>query len=149
VVWVGGGITPLTEMTALPGPGKDLWGFVPHERTMREFGLARLDITMAPSMDTKATWLLYPNGIDPAPVAAGYFCGEPVVVYAAPTSKKPDSPQELLLRGAAGDSPALSVAEARVFYFTSIAAIPGGALLTWVTDAATRAATVRCARGRK
>ena len=149
VVWVGGGITPLTEMTALPGLGKELWGFIPHERNMREYGLARLDITASPTMDTKTTWILYPNGIDPAPVAAAHFCGQPVVVHAAPVTNQPDSPQELLLRSAAGDDPPLSVAEARVFYFTSVTAVPGGALLVWVTDAATRAATVRCARGRK
>lgn len=149
VVWVGGGITPLTEMTVLPGAGRDLWGFVPHERTMREFGLARLDITTAPTMDTKVTWLVYPNGIDPAPVAAAYFCDTPVVIYAAPKTKKPNSSQELLLRTAVGGEPPLVVAEARVFYFASVAPLTGGALLVWVTDAATHAATLRCARPRK
>jgi hypothetical protein len=158
VVWVGGGITPLTEMAVLPGTGKNLWGFIPHERSISEFGLARLDITTAPTMDTPISWLLYANGIDPAPVAAANVCGFPVVVYAAPANKAPDARQDLLLRkvsagGAGGPhlegEPPLAVGESRVFYFVSIAPVENGALVVWVTDGATRAATVRCTTARK
>jgi hypothetical protein len=146
VAWVGGGIQPLTEMTVLAGGPKDLWGFLPHERSIKEFGLAQLDITMTPNMDTKTTWQLYPNGIDPAPVAAARLCGEPVVLYAQPETPTPESDQELILRGvgdAAGDRWA-RVAHARAFYEVSIAELDGGALLTWATDERTEAVTVRC-----
>ncbi len=146
VVWVGGGIQPLTEMTILPTGEHDLIGLIPHERSMKEFGIARLDIGMSPGMDTPTTWTLYPNGIDPAPVAAAHLCGEPVMLYAAPETAAPDSHQELLLR--ALDDPSgkrfLRIASSRAFYFASIAEVPGGALSVWVTDEGTRASTVRC-----
>ncbi len=145
VVWVGGGIQPLTEMTLLPTE-TNLVGLIPHERSMSEFGIARLDIGLLPTMDTKASWILYPNGIDPAPVAAGRLCGEPVFLYAQPVTPAPDSPQELVVRALEGASGArsLRVASGKVFYFASIAEAPGGALAAWVTDRVTAACTVRC-----
>lgn len=146
VVWVGGGVQPLTEMTVLPGGPKDLWGFIPHERSIKEFGLAALGISMTPTMDTPTTWQLYPNGIDPAPVAAGHLCGEPVVLYAEPETSSPDSTQELVLRSVAdatGERWA-KIAHARAFYEVSLTDVEGGALLAWATDEDTEAATVRC-----
>lgn len=146
VVWVGGGIQPLTEMTVLPSGAQGLYGFIPHERSISEFGIARLDIGMSPTMDTKATWMLYPNGIDPAPVAASHLCGAPVLLHATPETRAPDSPQELVLRTVGGPSASrpVRVASARAFYFVSIAEIEGGALAVWVTDEATSATTLRC-----
>jgi hypothetical protein len=146
VVWVGGGVQPLTEMTILPGGGKDLWGFVPHERSIKEFGLAQLDITTTPSMDTKTTWQLYPNGIDPSPVAAGFVCGEPVVLYAEPETSAPGSSQELILRAVADESGErwAKVAHARAFFEVSITGIEGGGLLAWASNESTGATTVRC-----
>jgi hypothetical protein len=151
VVWVGGGIQPLTEMTLLPTGDKGLAGLIPHERSMKEFGLARLDIGMNPTMDTPTTWMLYPNGIDPAPVAAARVCGEPAFLYAAPEKAAPDSPQELLLRAMsdASGARALRLSSGRAFYFASIAEVPGGALSVWVTDAGTFACTVRCTTRQK
>jgi hypothetical protein len=146
VVWVGGGIQPLTEMTVLPGGGRDLWGFLPHERSIKEFGLAQLDITTTPGMDTKTTWHLYPNGIDPAPAAAGFVCGEPVVLYAQPETSKPESSQELVLRSAADEAGArwTKIARARAFFEVSVTGVEGGGLLAWASSAATEATTVRC-----
>jgi hypothetical protein len=148
VVWVGGGIQPLTEMTLLPHGDLGLSGFLPHERSMNDFGIAKLDIGMNPSMDTRTTWMLYPNGIDPAPVAAGHLCGEPVVLYSEPEARPPGSPQELLLRSLDDPSGARSqrIAGARGFYFVSLAEVPGGALAVWVTGGKTMACTVRCTR---
>lgn len=147
VVWVGGGIQPLTEMALLPEGDQKLYGFLPHERSIREFGLARLDIGMSPDMETPTTWSLYPNGIDPAPVAAGDVCGIPMVLYAAPESATPDAAHELLLRDGrdASAEPFRLAGEHRI-YFVSLAEVPGGALVVWVTDSATRAATLRCKR---
>jgi hypothetical protein len=146
VVWVGGGVQPLTEMTVLPGGGKDLWGLLPHERSIKEFGLAELDITTTPTMDTKTTWQLYPNGIDPAPVAAGIVCGEPLVLYAEPENSAPESSQELVLRSVADESGQrwAKVARARAFFDVSLTGVEGGGLLAWATNAGTEATTVRC-----
>jgi hypothetical protein len=145
VVWVGGGIQPLTEMTLLP-TDTSLVGLIPHERSMSEFGIARLDIGLSPTMDTPTSWMLYPNGIDPAPVAAARLCGEPVFLYAQPETPAPDSPQELVVRALsdASGSHSLRVASSKVFYFASIAEVPGGALAVWITDSVTAACTVRC-----
>jgi hypothetical protein len=146
VAWVGGGVQPLTEMTILAGGPKDLWGFLPHERSIKEFGLAELDLTMNPTMDTKTTWQLYPNGIDPAPVAAGRVCGEPAVLYAEPETSSPTSRQELVLRSVADPTGErwAKIAHARAFYEVSVAEVDGGALLAWATDDEAGAATVRC-----
>lgn len=150
VVWVGGGIQSLTEMAVLPDGDHDLWGFLPHEKSIQEFGLARLDIGMSPDMDTETTWILYPNGIDPAPVSAGHLCGEPVIFHSAPATRDPDSPQELLVRTVGPGEPSWQrVGSERVVYFTSFAETEGGALAVWVTDSATKAATLRCPPGRK
>jgi hypothetical protein len=145
VVWVGGGIQPLTEMTLLPTE-TSLVGLIPHERSMSEFGIARLDIGLSPTMDTPASWILYPNGIDPAPVAASRLCGEPVFLYAQPETPAPDSPQELVVRALTdtSGSRSLRVTSGKVFYFASISEVPGGALAAWVTDGVTAACTVRC-----
>ncbi|HEX4476325.1 MAG TPA: hypothetical protein VH142_14665 [Polyangiaceae bacterium] len=151
VVWVGGGIQPLTEMTVLPSHGNDLWGFIPEERSITEFGIARLDITQTPTMDTKTNWVLYPNGIDPAPVAAGHVCGEPVIVYAEPQTPAPESEQELVIRAvedAAGERRA-TLAQAKGFAEVSIAEVEGGALVTWASNDATAARTVRCKKHAK
>jgi hypothetical protein len=105
-----------------------------------------LDITTTPSMETKTTWQLYPNGIDPAPVAAGIVCGEPVVLYAQPETSKPGSHQELVLRSVADESGVrwAKVARARAFFEVSITGVEGGGLLAWSTSGGTEATTVRC-----
>jgi hypothetical protein len=145
VVWVGGGIQPLTEMAVLLHGRDGLFGFIPQERSISEFGVARLDIGINPTMDTKTTWMLYPNGIDPAPVSAGHLCGQPVLLYAAPQSAAPESTQELVVRALDTVPPRFQrIAEARSFYFTSIAEVGGGGLAAWVTDEGTWAATLRC-----
>ncbi|HEX4341140.1 MAG TPA: hypothetical protein VH062_34765 [Polyangiaceae bacterium] len=145
VVWVGGGIQSLTEMTVLPTE-TGLVGLIPHERSMSEFGIARLDIGQSPTMDTPTSWMLYPNGIDPAPVAASRLCGEPVFFYAQPETRVPGSPQELVVQALSDPSGnrALRITTGHVFYFVSMAEVPGGALLAWVTDGVTAACTVRC-----
>lgn len=148
VVWVGGGIQSLTEMTLLPAAGESLYGFIPHERSIKEFGVAELAFGMHPGMDTKTTWLVYPNGIDPAPVAASHVCGEPVLFYAAPESPAPGAEQELVIRSLsdASGKRVARVTTGRAYYFTSIAETPGGALAVWVGEDGTHASTVRCAQ---
>jgi hypothetical protein len=145
VVWVGGSSQSLTELAVLPGEKNELWGFLPHERTITEFGLARLDITTAPSMDTPTHWVTYPNGLDPAPVDGGYLCGQPVVVFAQPASPEPGSPQELVVRTVRRGEPGVqSLAQAKAFYEVSFSEVEGGALVAFVADWVSWAVTVRC-----
>jgi hypothetical protein len=59
VTWVGGGVQSLTEMTLLPLGDQQLLGYLPHEKSTQEFGLARLDLGTRPDMDTPTSWVLY------------------------------------------------------------------------------------------
>jgi hypothetical protein len=146
VVWVGGGVQPLTEIAVLSGPGDALRAFIPHERSITEFGIAELDLGQEPDMDTPTRWLFYPNGIDPAPLDVAIVCGEPVALYAQPRTADPDAPQQLVLRSLAEPSRAQEIAQARAFYSVSLAGVPGGGLLAWVADWVSWARTVRCPR---
>jgi hypothetical protein len=144
VVWVGGGVHPLTELTVLASGEKNLWGFIPHERSITEFGVAQLDIGLTPDMDTPTQWILYPNGIDPAPIATGHVCGEPAVVYAAPEMAAPNAPQELILRTVTDPPRSATIANGKAFFSVSMASLDSGALVAYVADWATWAVTVRC-----
>jgi hypothetical protein len=102
-------------------------------------------------MDTPTSWVLYRNGIDPAPVTAGALCGDPILVHAEPRTRAADSGQELVVRPVSGAGSArFRIAEARSFYFVSFATLPGGGLVVWVADdGLTHAATLRCPKGAK
>jgi hypothetical protein len=152
VTWVGSGIQPLNELALVPDGKENLWGFLPQERSIREFGLARLDIGMTPDMETGTSWLLYPNGIDPAPVSAARVCGKPMMLHTAPESATPGAPHELVLVSARQDwasAEPFRLDDDRVIYFVSISETAFGTLVVWVTDRATRAVTLRCTSGRK
>lgn len=144
VVWVGGGVQPMTEMAILPGTGNKLWGFIPHEESITRFGLARLDINAKPDMKTPTSWVFYPNGLDPAPADGGYLCGQPIVAYVEPQNSEPDAAQRLVLRQVGGPALAQVVAEATAFFDISYAEVPRGGLVAYVADWVTWAATVRC-----
>jgi hypothetical protein len=145
VVWVGGGVQPLTEISLLPGPADQLRGFIPHERSITEFGIAELDIGQKFDENTPTRWLFYPNGIDPAPVDVGYLCGEPVILYAQPRTAAPDAPQQLVLRSLSADSDkAQEVARASAFYSVAYSETENGGLIAWVSDWVTWARSVRC-----
>ena len=55
-----------------------------------EFGLLSLAIGTAEA-DAPATWLLYPNGITPAPVVGATICDKPMLAFLQPETAKPDS----------------------------------------------------------
>lgn len=146
VVWVGGASQPLTELSAIAAPDRDVWAFLPLERDITHFGLARIEVGAQPSMDSAVTWRDFPNGIDPAPVATARMCGRAAVLYARPSEATPGSPQELHLAALDGDklgAPVL-VAHARAFSDVSVAALPHGGLVSYVADWRTWARTLRC-----
>lgn len=146
VVWVGPGSHPLTEVQALSTGPEQILGFVTAARSITEFGMARFAIgeALEPVDDTQ--WMLYPNGIDPAPVAAAPLCGGHHVFFALPSSAHPRSPQELRvarIRGGAVEG-AETLAQGRAFNDISVVSRPGGALLVWTADRRTWAVTLRC-----
>ncbi len=150
VVWIAGPSHSLTEVTALAS-GTRAWAFIPLERDITRFGLARIDLGVEPRMGAPVAWRAYPNGLDPAPVAAGPMCGAAAVLYARPSDATPESPQELVLAAFEHDELGAGVvlARSRAFADASIAEVPGGALVAWVADHRTWAESVRCRNKRK
>lgn len=52
------------------GVGRSTFALVPMSRETTEFGMAAIPIAEQPKEDVQPVWSLYPNGLDPAPVAA-------------------------------------------------------------------------------
>ena len=146
VIWVGGSAQAVTEIAALAGPGDDSWAFTAIEHDATHFGLARIRVAKDLARAPEVFWRDYPNGADPAPVAVGSVCGEPVVLYARPSAPAPRSPQELhaAAMGPGGLGPSRVVASAPAFANVSIATLPRGALIGYVAEGRTWAATIRC-----
>jgi hypothetical protein len=69
VVFVGGPPERGIELTAA-GAGRSFFALVPMARETTEFGMAAIPIADRPKDDVQPAWSLYPNGLDPAPIAA-------------------------------------------------------------------------------
>lgn len=69
VVFVGGPPERGIELTAA-GVGPSVFALLPMARETTDFGMAALAIAEQPKDDVQPTWSLYPNGLDPAPIAA-------------------------------------------------------------------------------
>ena len=70
VVFVGGpGDRRTRAALAVPTTGP-AWSLLPIARDIGSFGLAVVRIEDPPKVDEPAVWAMYPNGLDPAPVAA-------------------------------------------------------------------------------
>jgi hypothetical protein len=149
IVWVGGAAQPTTELFVLPSDERRVHGFFTMERDVTHFGLLGLNVPLerGAELPVEPDWLLYANGIQPAPFALARICGRSVVALARPSSPVPHAPQELVLlelARSAGSPPAL-VARSRAFFDISLVALDGGALLGYVADHRTWARTIRCA----
>ena len=70
VVFVGGAPERGIDFAVAPVGGTRGFAFVPMPRETIEFGMATLPIEEPPKDDVPAVWSDYPNGIDPAPIAA-------------------------------------------------------------------------------
>lgn len=150
VVWVGPGSHVLTEIHALRTRDDHAVAFLPTAKDFNDFGLAQLDIGTDPGEIDSPSWHIYPNGLDPAPVATGRFCGKNYVVFAKPTEARPRSPQELHLveikSGPPGEGEV--IARSRAFADLSLASITTGALATWTADHRTWAMELSCPKSK-
>lgn len=142
VVWVAGPAHSFTEVTA-GSDGTSAWALLPIERDATHFGLATVPLGSEPSMDAAVAFLDYPNGIDLAPVATARLCGKAYMALARPAASAPHSPQELVIAPLAGGSTAV-LANAAGFAAVSLAAAPGGGLVTYVADGRTWARGLEC-----
>lgn len=141
VVWVGGPSQAFTEITPLGTKRGPLRALLPMERDLRSFGLLQLALTP----ETSEQWSIYPNGIDPAPVASAELCGEQVVARVTPQAASGATPQQLeILSAEPNGSPPWLLAFAQRFFDVSLHAVAGGALLVSVADQRTLAQTLRC-----
>ncbi|HMJ12882.1 MAG TPA: hypothetical protein VK524_15780, partial [Polyangiaceae bacterium] len=103
VLWVGGSAQSSTELSAVEDDESNVWALVALERSATEFGLAVIPTGSDNVATDAAAWTLYPNGIDPAPVASGRLCDQTAVLSVRPATSAPSSHQRLhLSRMAAG-----------------------------------------------
>jgi hypothetical protein len=146
VVFVGPSPEGHSEVAAAPSPEGPI-AFIPFAPDTSSFGLSSLLIGKEPHLDAAVQWRKYPNGIEPAPVAAAVLCGRTWVAYARPSAAAPASPQVLALapveKGAFG--PELTVVQGFDFMSVSLARREdGGGWLTWVGDGRSWIRAVRC-----
>jgi len=146
VVWVAGSSDPLTEVHGFGSLDHRVWCLLPTERDSTHFGLARFAVDSSSSDEVEVSWRNYPNGVQPAPVAAATLCQHDVVVYARPSTATPHAPQELHLAALddRGLGPSTVVASASAFSDVSLAPVADGALLAYVADHRTWARSLRC-----
>jgi len=149
IIWVGGPSRSSTELLLRPAEANGALGLMTLERDMTHFGLLTLSISLLDAApEPEPDWLLYANGIEPAPVAALTLCGRSLVAVARPSSPVPDAPQELVLLELDRQDPApIVLARASSFFSISLVAVGRGALLVYVAEHRTWGRTLRCASG--
>jgi hypothetical protein len=106
VVFVGGPGDRRTR-PALAVPPSDTgpaWALLPISKDIGSFGLAVVRVDDPPRVDEPMTWSMYPNGLDPAPVAAATArAGRTFVARVRPRDARPGSGRVLELGEIAPD----------------------------------------------
>jgi hypothetical protein len=97
VVFVGGPGDRRTGAAAAIGPGGSGWSLLPIARDVGSFGLAVVRIEAPPRVDEPVVWSIYPNGLDPAPVAAAEDARATWVARVLPESAEPGARRVLEL----------------------------------------------------
>ena len=146
VLNVAPGAEAYSEIT-LARSGKTSFALVPITKSPREFGLMVLPIGDELRMETTPSWVLYPNGLDPAPVATANACGKTFVAFVRASDPRPGSPAVIELRTIDDNGLAPSgelLATARFVRALSMAAGKDALLVVWVADGHTFAKTLRC-----
>jgi len=141
VVWIGPSCEAHAEIAmALSGGEPVVLAPLPKDATT--FGLFAIPIGREPHMDSAARFTTYPNGLDPAPVAAAEVCGKTYVAYVRPKAAAPGAVGVLAVAevrdGAVGDE--TIAAEASRISAVSL----GGGTLVWWADGRTWARAARC-----
>jgi hypothetical protein len=141
VAWVGPACEVHTEI-AMAAPGGDPVVLAPLPDGSAGFGLATIPIGREPHMDSVARYTRYPNGLDPAPVAAAELCGRAWVAYVRPKAAAPGSPNVLAVAPIEGGGLGDEIALAEAPRITSVS-FAGGTLVWWA-DGRSWARTARC-----
>jgi hypothetical protein len=91
VVFVGGpGERYTMPAVSLPDAGGS-WALLPIAKDVATFGLAQVRIDQPPRVEEPVVWSMYPNGLDPAPVAAAARGDATWVARVRPESAEPGS----------------------------------------------------------
>jgi hypothetical protein len=98
VIFVGGPPERGIDLTVAP-VGPKGFALVPMPRETMDFGMAALPIDDPPREDVAAVWSRYPNGLDPAPIAAtaAHDGKSAFVARVRPRDQEPGSPRILEL----------------------------------------------------
>ena len=97
VAFVGGpGDRRTRGALSVPAAGP-AWSLLPIARDIGSFGLAIVQIDEPPRVDEPVIWSMYPNGIDPAPVAAVSGESATWIARVRPQTSEPASPRVLEL----------------------------------------------------
>jgi hypothetical protein len=146
VVFIGPSPEGHLEVVAAPGSDGPV-AFIPFPTDTSSFGLASIEVGSEPHLDAKAQWRMYPNGIDPAPVAAASICGRTWIAYARPAAAPPATEQVLALAPMEKGTFGPEQTAAKGFDFNAVSLAPrddGGAWLVWVANGRTFLCAVRC-----
>jgi hypothetical protein len=98
VVFVGGPGDRRTRAALAVPPTGPAWSLLPIAKDVGSFGLAIIRVDDPPQVDEPAVWAMYPNGLDPAPVAAaagGPHAPASWVALVRPQVADPSSPRVL------------------------------------------------------
>jgi hypothetical protein len=131
---------------AVAGAGRRLFALVPMAREITDFGMAVIPVGDPPKDDVAASWSFYPNGLDPAPIAATLALGETGRAWVArvrPREQEPTSPRVLELGrldaqgafeslGAIADGSRIRDLALAVDRFGAVWILYGNAHLTWL-----------------
>jgi hypothetical protein len=96
VVFVGGPPERHTASTiATPAGGGAGWVLLPIAKDIATFGMAAIHVDEPPKVDSPVVWSTYPNGIDPAPIAASQGRSPMYVARVRPVGAEPTAPRVL------------------------------------------------------
>jgi hypothetical protein len=103
VAFVGGPGDRRTAVGFAPVSHGPSWALMPISKDIGTFGLAVVRVDDPPRVDEPVVWSMYPNGLDPAPVAAAVLGTTTWVARARPRAPEPGSARIVELGTIEGD----------------------------------------------
>jgi hypothetical protein len=97
VIFVGGSAEPHNAGALATAVDGRAFALVAVENGAEDFGMAAIKVEDPPREDEPVTWSIYPNGLDPAPIAATRGGASLYVARVRPARKEPGSPRVLEL----------------------------------------------------
>jgi hypothetical protein len=91
VTFIGGPGDRRTRAALATGDTGLAWSLLPISKDVGQFGLALVRLDDPPQLDEPVQWSMYPNGLDPAPVAAAVAGDRTWVARVRPKASEPSS----------------------------------------------------------